>query len=247
MHWRNQMLDFKTEFILLGTQYQLQMVNKISIKIRDAFIQPTDCVRNLGYMYDAEVKNISHINKLVSTCYVTLRKISGIRDLLDYDTCKILVHALVLAKVDYCNSLLLGSFPYILQKLQKIQNMGAQVINHKRKYDFISQDIQELHWLKIPERIQYKVAVLTFECVSSDAPTYLKDLVNTTLNHVLHSTTNNYLPLSMSRLSHIHKSSCSIMAVRIWNDLLSNLRYTTSINIFKTGLKTVLFHKSHNL
>ena len=97
----------KTQFILLGTQYQLQMVNEI--KIRDAIIQPTDCVRNLGYMYNAELKNISHINKLVSTCYFTLRRISGIRDLLDYDTCKILVQALVLAKVDYCNSLLLGS------------------------------------------------------------------------------------------------------------------------------------------
>ena len=141
------------------------MVNKISIKIGDAIIQPTDCVRNLGYMYDAELKNISHINKFVSTCYATLRRISGIRDLMDYDTCKILVHALVLAKVDCCNSLLLGSSQYVLDKLQKIQNMGAQLINCKRKYDHISQDIQGLHWLKIPERIQYKVAVLTFECV----------------------------------------------------------------------------------
>ena len=48
--------DSKTEFILLGTRYQLQMVNEISIKIGDAIIQTTDCVRNLGYMYDAELK-----------------------------------------------------------------------------------------------------------------------------------------------------------------------------------------------
>ena len=66
-------------------------------------MQPTNCVRNLGYIYDAELKNNSHINKLVSTCYVTLRRISGIGNLLDYDTCKIWVQALVLAKVDYCN------------------------------------------------------------------------------------------------------------------------------------------------
>ena len=102
-------------------------------------------------MYNAELKNILHVNKLVSTCYVTLRRISRIRDLLDYDTCKILVQALVLAKVDYYNSLLLGSSQYVLNKLQKIQNMGALVINRKKKYDHISQDIQELHWLKIPE------------------------------------------------------------------------------------------------
>ena len=125
--------------------------------------------------------------------------------------------------------------------------MGAQVINCKRKYDHISQDIQELHWLKIPEQIQYKVAVLTFECVKGDAPTYLKDLVNTTHNCALHSTTNNYLPVSMPKLSQVHKSSFSIMAGRIWNDLPSNLRSTTSINAFKSGLKTVLFCKSHNL
>ena len=82
--------------------------------------------------------------------------------------------------------------------------MGARVINCKRKYDHISQDIQEFHWLKIPEQIQYKVAVLTFECVKSDAPTYLKDLVNTTHNHALRSTTNNYLPVGMSKLSQVH-------------------------------------------
>ena len=160
MHCRNQMLvrtnflklnDSKTEFILLGTRYQLQMVNEISIKIGDAIIQPRNCVRDLGYIYDAELKSNLHINKLVSTCYVTLRRISGIRDLLDYDTCKILVQALVLAKVDYCNSLLLGSSQCVLDKLQEIQNIGAQVISHKRKYDHISKDIQELHWLKIPE------------------------------------------------------------------------------------------------
>ena len=135
----------------------------------------------------------------------------------------------------------------MLDKLQKIQNMGDQVINCKRKYDHISQDIQELHWLKIPEQIQNKVAVLTFECVRGDAPTYLKDLVNTTHNHALHSTTNNYLLVNMSRLLQVHKSLFSIMAGRIWNDLPSDLRSTTSINIFKTGLKTVLFHKAHNL
>ena len=211
-----------------------------------AIIQPTNYVRNLGYIYDAELKNNSHINKLVSTCYVTLRRISGIRDLLDYDTCRILVQALALSKVDYWNSLLLGSSQYVLDKLQKILNMGAWVISRKRKYDHISKDIQELHWLKIPEWIQDKVAVLTSECVKGDAPTYLKDLINTTHNHA-YSTTNNYLPVSMSKLSQVHKSSFSIMAGRIWNDLPFNLRSTDSSNIFKTGLKTVLFCKSHNL
>ena len=113
----------RTNFLKLNDSQDRIHPTRNTISV--AIIQPTDCVRNLGYMYDAELKKISHINKLVSTCYVTLRRISGIRDLLDYDTCKILVQALVLAKVDYCNSLLLGSSQYVLDKLQKIQNMAA--------------------------------------------------------------------------------------------------------------------------
>ena len=125
--------------------------------------------------------------------------------------------------------------------------MGARVINRKRKHDHISEDIQKLHWLKIPERIQYKVAVLKCECAKGDAPTYLKDLINITHNRALRSTTNSYLPVSMSKLSQVHKSSFSIMAGRIWNDLPFKLRSTDNINVFKTGLKTVLFCKLHNL
>ena len=52
--------DSQTVFILLGTRYQLQMVNEISINIVDAIIQPTDCVRNLGYMCNAELKKTFH-------------------------------------------------------------------------------------------------------------------------------------------------------------------------------------------
>jgi len=33
----------------------------------------------------------------------------------------------------------------------------------------------ELHWLSVPERIQFKLAVLVYRCVSGTAPPYLAD------------------------------------------------------------------------
>ena len=70
-----------------------------------------------------------------------------------------LVQALVLSKVDYCNSLLLGSSQYNIRKLQRLQNMCARIIYRACKYDHITPLLMELHWLKIEEWIEYKVAV----------------------------------------------------------------------------------------
>ena len=64
------------------------------------------------------MKNSAHINKLVSNLNVTLRRISKIRNNIDYETTKILVQAMVLSRLDYCNSLMLGTTKYNLKKLQ---------------------------------------------------------------------------------------------------------------------------------
>ena len=71
-------------------------------------IQPTNFVRNLGFCYDKYMKNTTHVNRVTSTVYITMKKISKFRHLLDTNTTKILMQVLVLSKIDYCNSLLLG-------------------------------------------------------------------------------------------------------------------------------------------
>ena len=50
---------------------------------------------------------------------------------------KTLMQALVLSKLDYCNSLLIGTRKYNLDKLQSIQNMSCLVTNDLKKYDSI--------------------------------------------------------------------------------------------------------------
>ena len=69
------------------------------------------------------------------------------------------MQALVLSKLDYCNSFLLGSNQYIITKLQQVQNMAFHVIYNLKLSLSITPYMRDLHWLKILECIQYKVAV----------------------------------------------------------------------------------------
>ena len=99
----------KMEFILMGTQQQLSKLDNISLHISSDTIKPTDHVRNLGFIMDSLLKNASHINNITSSSYCKLCDITRIRPSMDTKTAQLIVQALVLSNIDYCNSLLAGS------------------------------------------------------------------------------------------------------------------------------------------
>ena len=120
--------DAKTEFIALGTPQQMSLAEDLSIKICEDIIHTVEKVRNLGFMMDKFMKNSVHINHLSSCLYVMIKNIARIRPFLEKETCKTIIQALILSKLDYCNSLLLGCSEYQLDKLQHIQNMACRVM-----------------------------------------------------------------------------------------------------------------------
>ena len=101
------------------------------------------------------------------------------------NTVCIIIQALVISRLDYCNSLLMGSIKYQLDTLQRVLNVAARVVKCLQKYDPFRVHLFELHWLRVPQRIEFKVLTLVFKCVNNLAPEYLQDFLvvsgNTTL------------------------------------------------------------------
>ena len=75
---------------------------------------------------------------------------------------QMLVVALVHSRLDYDNSVLVGIPAYLLRRLQSMLNAAARLIFHLKRSDHITDALVSLHWLRVPERIQYKVAVLGY-------------------------------------------------------------------------------------
>jgi hypothetical protein len=44
-----------------------------------------------------------------------------------------------------------------------------------RKFDHVTPLLRELHWLRVPERITFRLAVLAYHCQHGLAPPYLAD------------------------------------------------------------------------
>jgi len=148
-----------------------------TIHLDQADIKPIDCVRDLGVLLDSSLSMREHITKVTSTCFFHLRRLrkrSRTR-ILDIDDRKRLVCALVLTRVDYCNSSLAGLSDSALAPLQRVLHTAARFVLGLQSRDHVTAALQTLHWLAVRQRITYKLCELMHGVAFGYAPTYLLD------------------------------------------------------------------------
>ena len=82
-------------------------------------------------------------------------------------------HCVINTRLDYCNSVLLGTSKS--NKLQRVEleNSLAQTVTSSRLHDHITPILARLHWLPIAQHIEFKVNLLTFKTHSTYQPDYL--------------------------------------------------------------------------
>ena len=77
------------------------------------------------------------------------------------------VNSLIVSKVDYCNSLLAACTQQQTHKVQRVLNCAARVILGGSKYDHVTPLIRDdLHWLRVPEHITFKLCLSTRHCTA---------------------------------------------------------------------------------
>jgi len=127
-------------------------------------------------MLDSSLSLHQHTAKVTSTCFFHLRRLRKLSRLLDIDTRKRLVCALI-TRVDYCNSALVGLPDSAFARLQRVLHAAARFVLALRPRDHISSALQTLHWLPVRQRITYKLCVLMHGVAFGYAPAYLLDAV----------------------------------------------------------------------
>ena len=102
--------------------------------------------------------------------------------------------------------------------------------------------LKYLHWLPISYRADFKVLLLTYRILNNMAPESLISLiVRYEPARSLRSASENFLQRpAIPKNRYGHRAMCNV-APFLWNSLPSVIRKATSINAFKTMLKTHFF------
>ena len=152
-----------------------------------------------------------------------------------------LLHALVVTKVDYCSSTLAGVSSALLQCLQSVLNAAARLVFSARTSEHITPLLRELHWLKVPERIQFRLCVLKHRCLHGTAPPYLDETLQLTADvqgrHLRSASTSTLVIPPTCRATIGDRAAAS----RAWNSLPTSVREIQSLPAFRRKLKTALF------
>ena len=73
---------------------------------------------------------------------------------------------------------LFGLPTHLMRRLQSVLNAAVRLIYRGlRTRDHITDTLISLHWLRAPERIQYKLAILAYRVLHGDTPRYLGPLI----------------------------------------------------------------------
>ncbi|KAK6191060.1 hypothetical protein SNE40_002808 [Patella caerulea] len=212
----------------------------------DTEFQPRSVFKNLGVLLDSGLTFTKQVDDLCRKCYCHLKNISSIRHVLTQDSASALARSLILSRLDYCNSLFTGLPQNQLNRFQRIQNITARMVTRSPYHCHITPVLQALHWLPVSARIDFKVLCLTYQCVSGEAPDYLFNLIQQYIpKRHLRSYNFNQLVVPKGKLASFGQRAFAVAAAEKWNSLPVELRFVTTLPIFKSRLKTHLF-KIHN-
>jgi len=101
----------------------------------------------------------------LTACFAAIQQICSVRCSLSRDALMMLVHALVVSKLDYCNSVLVGVSATLQWRLQSVLNAAARLVFSARRSAHIMSLLHAFHWLKVREWIQFPLCVLVHRCL----------------------------------------------------------------------------------
>ena len=114
----------------------------------------------------------AHARACSRSCFYHLRRIRQIRRFIDDRSLRLLVHAFVTSRLDYCNGLLDNYSVSVRQRFQRIQNRAARLVCSEPALSHATPLLRRLHWLPVARRITYKLCVLMFDVFHGTAPTW---------------------------------------------------------------------------
>ena len=186
-------------------------------------VSPSSKVRDLGVVFDQYLTFHDHISGICKSTHFHLRGIGRIRNLLTFDATAQLIHALI--------SILYNLPNKQIERLQRIQNQAARMLKRIPRRNHITPVLRELHWLRIHDRIIFKILLLTHKAVNNNAPEYLCDLIRLNVRSTTIRTRASFdpcllcvPPISKTCANSLFDRSFVYAAPTLWNALDLDIR-----------------------
>ena len=125
--------DSKTEFIVFRSPQLRCDLSGLSVNVGESQITQSLKVRDLGVTFDQILNFDDHITAICRNTYFHIRNIGKIMNLLSYNACSTIIHALI-----SCRSLLYNVPTHKTDRLKRLQNQCACILTKSPRREHIT-------------------------------------------------------------------------------------------------------------
>ena len=133
-------------------------------------ILPSVTVKNICACLDTKLTMADHVDSIIRSYSCQMCLLSCIQKHMSQEAVMKVCRAFITFRIDNINSLLFNMPDYQHHRLQLILHNIARLNKKPGKTGSVSAVLKELHWLPIPQRIEYKILLLVYKCVTEQAP-----------------------------------------------------------------------------
>ena len=239
----------KTELMWCSSLRRANTFSAPLVTFSGVDLHPTKSMRDLGVQIRSDTGIMDQVKTVVRSCFYQLRQLKVIKRSLNYNFLRDAAYALVLSRIDYCNSLYANSPSSMLQPMQVIINAAARIVSGRSKFHSVKDYVRDnLHWLPIQQRIKFKLCILVFKALHGMAPPYISDMcvkLELTKNYPRLRSVNN-CDIFVPRYKNNYASRAFHIAGPLaYNSLPSDIKTCNVFTSFRQKLKTQLFREAY--
>ena len=228
----------------LGSGQQINQVNVSDILILSSSVKIVESAQDLGVIIDSHLSLSSHVAGLCRSEFYHLRQLRPLCRSLPAEATKTLVHA----GVHFMLPGLLQRFAVyrvtdkLMRQVQSVQNAAARLITGAKRREHITPIWRQLRWLPVRRRVEFKMASLVYQVLSSKVP-LADDIHLASESSACSHRSSSERKCSVTRVHSRFGDRCFAAAgPRIWNNLPTSLRdKEVSCTEFRKQLKTFMF------
>ena len=234
----------KTEVLFIAKPQDHALFSNMSISIGDkCYVSSSEhCIESLGSHISSTLHVNPTVSEVVKSCSYNLKRLSPFRYMLSVKHKLLLVKSFILNKVDYCSILLVNAPKGQVARLQRVLNKAIRFVYSLKQRDSVTYYLKDAHILPMESRIAYKSCTFVYKMLHENCPHYMKDVIfkKPPQQRNLRSNSDNLL-----YLQNTHQSTLQYGMIKNWNCLPYEIRSVTTIDTFKTQLKTYYFNLSY--
>jgi hypothetical protein len=200
-------------------------------------IQFSDTVKNLGVHFDTTFNWDKQISYICQKVYGSLNNLCKFRDATPEVIRLQLFKSLILPHFDYCSFVFCNINAKQRKRLQNAQHAAIKYVYNVPYAASLSPFYVRANVLKIQERHDLDILLMTHKIVYKQCPEYLFDLVTLSQNVSARQTRAHKFKINVPRVGKtVPESSFVVKSSRLWNKLSEKVCSTENIDNFKSEI-----------